>query len=215
MEFQLWAIDESPIESAWVGLSPDRWVYKIFDPGNNWGIKYNQLKVDPYSCTVVATYGCLSNMANKVVGYDTMIGTLDRMKKDGKFRSWSGAKLSDGMSYALSDFNAVYGTNFKAFRLNPSNVYQVVECFKKKSGVVTGITVTSQFFKDEQTLNQVRNPVKGSVWHAIYFGKINTVDDYLGKYVQSYEGILHNMVPLFEFKDLDNVLFNTWYWFTI
>jgi hypothetical protein len=49
-------------------------------------IIYNQLEVDPYSCTIVATYGALSNLTGKIVPYSVMRGTLDRMIRDGKFR---------------------------------------------------------------------------------------------------------------------------------
>ena len=41
-----------------------------------------------------------------------MRATVERMKKDGKFRDGFGAKLSDGVKYALEDFNREFGTKY-------------------------------------------------------------------------------------------------------
>jgi hypothetical protein len=53
---------------------------------------YDQLKVDPYACTIVATYSALTDrmkdengIITATVPYEVMIKTLERMKNDGVF----------------------------------------------------------------------------------------------------------------------------------
>lgn len=50
-------------------------------------VLYNQLEIDPYACTLVATFTALSNMTGKVVPYSVMRAALKKISDDGKFRS--------------------------------------------------------------------------------------------------------------------------------
>lgn len=85
---------------------------------------YNQLKVDPYACTIVATYSALTDrmkdqngIITATVPYSVMIGTLERMVKDGKFRHGFGANLADGVRYATEDFNKWRGSHITATQI--------------------------------------------------------------------------------------------------
>lgn len=71
-------------------------------------IIYNQLEVDAYSCTLVASFGALSNTYDKIVPYQLMRDTLAKMLRDGKFTPKSGAELKYGVKYAVEAFNAAF-----------------------------------------------------------------------------------------------------------
>lgn len=100
-------------------------------------ILYDQTQVNAYGCTVVATYTALSNLTGKIVPYSVMRATISKMIKDGKFRNQFGAKLSDGVQYALEDFNREFGTAYKSNRIyvSASSLVQAL----KVSPVVSGL----------------------------------------------------------------------------
>lgn len=155
-------------------------------------IIYNQLECDPYACTVVATYGALSNTTGKIVPYSVMRATLKRMAIDGKFRHGFGASLEDGVTYALQDFNAFAGTKLKKrkFWASFANVHNALA----KSAVVHGIKYSPAILGDEEdngTLDLPTEIIKGSQGHAIVWVKTNADDPkhpYQAKYLQSYAG---------------------------
>ena len=111
-------------------------------------IIYSQNEIDPYSCTVVATYTALSNKTGKIVPYDLMRKTLARMEKDGKFRKGFGAKLSDGVKYALEDYNKEYKTSLKAVKITVS-ASSLVKALRI-SPVVSGLYYGKKFVEDTQ-----------------------------------------------------------------
>ena len=177
---------------------------------------YDQTQIDAYSCTVVATYTALSNLSEKAVPYSLMKKSLDRMAKDGKFKPGFGALLSDGVKYALEDFNAEFRTKYKANRiyLSASSIYNALG----KSPVVTGVKYGKGFVADTQDnawIDGSLETVKGSQGHAITIVKINTEDDHLVKFANSYAGKLAKNVVGVDFEKYRTLFFNTGYFFTV
>lgn len=177
-------------------------------------IIYDQTQVDPYSCTVVATYTAISNKTGKIVSYDLMRNTLERMENDGKFRKGFGAKLSDGVKYALEDYNREFKTSLKAVRVTVS-ASSLVKALRI-SPVVSGLYYGKKFVEDTQDnawIDGAIEGVKGAQGHACTYVKINTMDDWLVKMCNTYAGKLANNVFGFDLTKYRSMLFNTGYYF--
>lgn len=181
-------------------------------------IIYNQLEVDPYACTVVATYGALSNLTGKIVPYQVMRDTLAKMAKDGKFRKGFGASLDDGTAYALADFNAWAGTSFKrkAFAASFFSIHSALST----SPVVHGIKYGPQYLADEQDdgeWNLPANQLAGKQGHAVYWCKTNPTDPAKprqAKFVESYAGkLVRNVIYVPDLDAYLSMMFKTAYRF--
>lgn len=136
--------------------------------------------------------------------------TIERMKKDGKFRDGFGAKLSDGVEYALADFNREFRTGYKQNRIYVS-ASSLVKALKA-SPVVSGLYYGKKFVEDTQDnawIDGAIEGVKGSQGHAITFVKINTMDDHLVKFANSYAGRLAKNVVGLDLEKYRSMLFNT------
>lgn len=141
-DFPLGAVDEDT-EAEFGAQEVEKTVEKKF-----LDLIYDQTQVNPYGCTVVATYTALSNLTGKVVPYSVMRATVERMKKDGKFRDGFGAKLSDGVEYALADFNKEFKTKYASNRIFVSASSLVRSL--KVSPVVSGLYYGKKFVEDTQ-----------------------------------------------------------------
>lgn len=210
-EFVNGAVEEEVDKDEEVaGWDWEKGVFKMFND-----IIYNQLEVNPYSCTVVATYTALSNLTGKSVPYSLMLATLERMRKDGKFTENVGAYLKDGVEYALADFNTYCGSNWKANRivLSPASIINGL----KKSPIVTWIKYGKGFVADTQDnawLDWASTDIIGSSGHAICIVKANTIEDFLVKMCNTYAGRLVKNVFGFDFNKYRSLMFNTGYYFT-
>lgn len=205
---------------------PEKGIWKTFATHKDESVySANQLEVDPFSCTVVSTFSALTDYtkdsnghATKIVPYDIMKLALENMKKDGKFRSWYGAKLSDGVNYSLAVFNDTYGSNIKAVQIKLT-AENMIPWMKGGSSIVTGISVPDTYWKDEQDNAIIDSTyTKWSIGHCIRIGKLNTLDDKLAKYGENYHGVLINNKPAKDVILLDivknsRILFNAWFYF--
>lgn len=175
---------------------------------------YNQLEVDPYSCTVVATATAITNLTGKIIPYSLMKKALDNMKKDGKFTSGYGAALRDWVNYMVMAFNEEFKASITPvlIPLTESSLYHGL----KFSPVVSGIKYWKKYFQDEQDngeINLSAEEVGGSSGHAITFVKANTIDDYLVKYAENYAGKLTYNVIMTNFTKNRKLFFNSAYYF--
>lgn len=141
--------------------------------------------------------------------------TVDRMRRDGKFRDGFGASLADGVKYALEDFNAAFGTEYVANRIyvSASALLKALE----HSPVVSGIYYGKEFVEDTQDnawIDGALEGVKGTQGHAIAYVKINTNDDCLVKFANSYAGRLAKNVVGFDLDKYRPMCFNTGFYFT-
>jgi len=90
----------------------------------------------------------------------------------------------------------------------------------KHSSVVTGVKANSAFFNDMQDNGIVDTPNQvGNIGHAMRIVKLNTLDDLLFKFCNSYHGVMTNHgtvakdIVLVDMEENDNVLFNTGFYF--
>jgi len=182
-------------------------------------IIYNQKNVDNYACTVVATYGALSNTTGIIIPYPVMIGTIARMRKDRTFRDKFGASLDDGTRYALEDFNKYTGRKFKREKIWASfeNVHNALE----HSAVVHGIKYSPAILGDEEdngTLDLPTEILKGQQGHAITWVKTNADDKNhpcQAKYLQAYAGVkVRNVIFVQDYEARRSMQFNWAYYFT-
>lgn len=139
-----------------------------------------------------------------------MRATVERMKKDGKFRDGFGAKLSDGVKYALEDFNREFGTKYvsNTIYVSASSLVRAL----KVSPVVSGLYYGKKFVEDTQDnawIDGAISDVKGTQGHAVTFVKINTLDDHLVKFANSYAGTLAKNVVGFDLNKYRSAFFNT------
>lgn len=176
-------------------------------------ILYNQLYVNPYACTIVATATAISNFTWKVIPYSLMKDVWKKGVKEGWMKEWYGGKLNDGVHYMVEAYNKSFNDNIVPvyFLVTPSSLYEGL----KKSPVVSGIYFNTWYSKDEQDDGRLTNGyTKGANGHAITFVKINTLDDTLVKFAQNYAWVRPYNVIYSNFEKNRSLFFNGGYYLT-
>lgn len=183
------AIEEKATDEVAGALEVPKVIIRAPMPENI--IMYNQLNVDPYACTIVATFTAISNLLNVrfsyQISYQNMINVLNNMKADGKFTSKVGAYLQDAIDYSLVEIEKQCGKKVKSHKILLT-LPAVLEGLKH-SCVVTGIKYGKGYVQDEQDNARVDNIGSiGAQGHAVSFCKANTEQDHLVKFIENYDG---------------------------
>ena len=182
-----------------------KWVFKVFKD-----IKYNQKKIDAYSCFLVAPFSAISNFTGKEVSYELMNKAFENLKKDWKFTKWVGWKMTDWMEYALKEYNKECKDTikYKVVNLNPTTIIDWLESW---SPIVTFIKYSKTYFQDEQDQDSEITKFEsiGTGGHCITIVKINTIDKIMVKYLENYYQVLKNDIILTDFEKFRQLFWKT------
>lgn len=173
-------------------------------------IVYNQDICSPWACTYVAGCTAISNKLNKELTDAQLVEGWRSLVNDGKFTANFGASLIDGSTYALKQCNKVFGKNLKQVTgaLTPEFIITAIR--DNGSPVHTGLKVGANFLNDEQDNGIIDELNPGTVLqHSVAIIKINTYDDVLIKYLESYEGKVKFDVILADFIAKRPMFFNS------
>ena len=154
------------------------------------GIFYNQCLIDDYSCTLVGAFTNLSNITGIAVPVDVMNKAFLNYVASGEFVKNVWGYITDGGKWALQTFNEYANTNYR-MNVVPLNVSNMITALKAGSAINCIIHYSNTYFSDEQddaTIEDVNNTDVGLNGHTITICKLNTLDDYLIKYCESFCG---------------------------
>lgn len=171
---------------------------------------YNQLDVDPYSCTLVSAFTALANAKDKKAPVNIVQEAFKDYVASGKFKAGYGWSLADGAYYATKHFNEWAGTAVKV-ELVPFTMQNVIASLKMGFPCVSGIKYGPAYFKNEQDDGIIQSGewVTGNNGHAIAFVKANTVDDQLIKFVENYDGVLKFQIIYTDFQKNRDLFFQS------
>ena len=160
------AIEEKAIDEVAGSLEVPNVIIRAPMPENI--IMYNQLNVDPYACTIVATFTAVSNLLNDRFAYKNMQVVLEKMDNAKKFTPKVGAYLEDAINFSLENINQNREKKVVAHKILLT-LPAVLEGLKH-SCVVTGIKYGKGYIQDEQDNTRVDNLGSvGAQGHAISF----------------------------------------------
>lgn len=207
----IWGATDVEISNELAGSSIqpiERWIQKKFVD-----ILYNQLEVNPYACTIVATATAISNLTWKVIPYSLMKDVWNKGVSEWWLKENYGGALNDAVHHMVEAYNTHFKdcirTNFIV--LTESSLYDAL----KHSPVISGINYPYWYIKDEQDDGKLKNGyTKGANGHAITFVKINTLDDVLVKFAENYAGALPYNVIFSDFTKNRDLFFKGGYYLT-
>ena len=154
------------------------------------GIFYNQCLIDNYSCTLVGAFTNLSNITGIYVPVDIMNKAFLNYVASGEFKPDVGGYITDGAKWALQTFNEYAQTNY-TMNVVPLTVTNMITALKSGSAINCIIHYSNTYFSDEQDdaiIEDVNNDDTGLNGHTITICKLNTLDDHLVKYCESFCG---------------------------
>lgn len=188
----------------------DVWKKGIFKALSWDGIFYNQLDIDPYSCTLVGSFTALSNYTWKVVPIEVMKEAFEAYKTSGKFTPWYGGLGTDGAKFALDAFNAHFGTNIK-MNTCELNVQNIISALEEGSPISTWIKYGKNYLSNEQDdgILQETALTIGNQGHWITIVKLNTQEDILIKFAENYLGKFKYQIIFTDFMKMRNLFFNS------
>lgn len=178
-------IDESYFDE-WRNYTGEKGVWKAA-PENL--IMFNQLDINRYACTYVASLTALCNMTRKILPLQPMMDGFKEFAASGEFIEGVGAKVANGAKWAAKAFNAHFGTNYQP-KVLPFNPLQVLTAIKMGKPVVGGLSFQSGLFKEIQKTGDLSriDAEPGQNGHAICWVKVNTTGAYKMKFLDNYEG---------------------------
>lgn len=185
----------------------------IWKPAPEQLIIYDQTLCDNYACTWISIITAASNLTGfQLTDGQNKIGWEDFVST-GKFMPGQGAYVSDSAPHALAYFNKVTGCNLTgSFR--PFDEETIYEALSSGCAATMGLRCSPQLLADAQDNAVIDNPVQGNIGHAVTLIKLNTMDDFLFKWLDNYrgrvyEGRPYNNICLLKLPD-DAIIFQNW-----